>query len=110
MSKADEMFKDLGYKKFDNHPEEKIEPNKWTTQDCRVIEYMQTGTIKGITYTLFIRFHIEGKVIEVGASERREGYREMERYRNPIFNIQELQAINEKVKELRVDRKIREER
>ena len=101
MSKADEMFEELGYKKFDNHPEEeKAEPNKWVTQDCRVIEYKQTGTIKGMFYTLFIRFHIVGKVIEIGASERREGYREMGRYRNPILNMQELQAINEKVKEL----------
>lgn len=101
MSKADEMFEKLNYKKFDNHPEEeKLEPNKWVTQDCRVIEYKQEGTIKGIFYTLFIRFHIEGKVIEIGASERREGYREMGRYRNPILNIKELKAINKKVKEL----------
>lgn len=100
MSKADEMFEELKYKKFDNHPEEKEEPNKWTTQDCRVIEYTQTGTIRGMFYTLFIRFHIEGKIVEIGASERREGYREMGRYRNPILNMQELQAINEKCKEL----------
>ena len=108
MSKADEMFKKLGYEKFDNHPpEEEIEPNKWTTQDCRVIEYIQKATINGSFYTLFIRFHIQGKRVEVGASERREGYREMSRYRNPIFNAEELQAINEKVKELRLDRRRR---
>ena len=98
---ADEMFKKLGYEKFDNHPpEEEIGPNKWTTQDCRVIEYTQKGTIKGVFYTLFIRFHIESQVVEIGASERREGYREMMRYRNPVLNMQELQAINAKVKEL----------
>lgn len=99
---ADEMFEKLEYKKFDNHPEEdeEIEENKWVTQDCRVIEYTQSKTIKGIFYTLFIRFHIVGKVIEIGATERREGYREMGRYRNPIINMQELQAINEKIKEL----------
>ena len=98
---ADEMFKELGYKKYDNHPEDEIiEENKWVTQDCRVIEYTQSKTIKSIFYTMFIRFHINGKVIEIGASERREGYREMMRYRNPILNAQELQAINEKVKEL----------
>ena len=86
----------------DNHPPEEIsEPNKWVTQDSRVIEYIQKGTIKGVFYTLFIRFHINGKVVEIGASERREGYREMMRYRNPILNAQELQAINEKVKELK---------
>lgn len=101
MNKADEMFKELGYKKYDNHPEDEIiEENKWVTQDCRVIEYTQSKTIKSIFYTMFIRFHINGKVIEIGASERREGYREMMRYRNPILNAQELQAINEKVKEL----------
>lgn len=99
---ADEMFEKLEYKKFDNHPEEdeEIEENKWVTQDCRVIEYTQSKTIKGIFYTLFIRFHIVGKVIEIGATERREGYREMGRYRNPIINMEELQAINEKCKEL----------
>ena len=101
MSKADKMFEELGYEKFDNHPpEEKLEPNKWTTQDCRVIEYTQKVTSNDSFYTLFIRFHIQGKRIEVGASERRTGYREMLRYRNPIFNTEELQAINEKVKEL----------
>ena len=99
---ADEMFEKLEYKKFDNHPEEdeEIEENKWVTQDCRVIEYTQSKIIKGIFYTLFIRFHIVGKVIEIGATERREGYREMGRYRNPIINMQELQAINKKCKEL----------
>lgn len=101
MSKADKMFEELGYKKFDNHPEdEKIEENKWVTQDCRVIEYFQSKAINGICYTLFIRFHITGKVLEIGASEKRDGYREIARYRNPILNIKELKAINEKVKEL----------
>ena len=101
MSEADKMFEELGYKKFDNHPEgQKEEPNKWTTQDCRVIKYTQQGNIKGVFYTLFISFHIEGKVVEIGASERREGYRELARYRNPILNIEELKAINLKCKEL----------
>lgn len=100
-SEADKLFKELGYEKFDNHPEgEKEEPNKWTTQDCRVIEYTQQGTIKGVFITLFIRFHIGGKVVEIGASERREGYRELARCRNPILNMQELKAINKKVEEL----------
>lgn len=101
MSEADKLFEELGYEKFDNHPEgEKEEPNKWTTQDCRVIEYTQKGTINGVFITLFIRFHIEGKIFEIGASERREGYRELARYRNPILNMQELKAINLKCKEL----------
>ena len=98
---ADKMFEELGYKKFDNHPEEeKEEPNKWTTQDCRLIEYTQQETIKGIFYTLFIRFHIEGKVVEIGASERREGYKELGRHRNPILNMEELKVINLKCNEL----------
>lgn len=98
---ADELFSELGYEKFDNHPEvEKEEPNKWTTQDCRVIEYIQKGTINGVFITLFIRFHIEGKIFEIGASERREGYRELARYRNPILNMQETKAIYLKCKEL----------
>lgn len=101
MSETDKLFEELGYKKYDNHPEEaKEEPNKWTTQDCRVIEYTQQATIKGMFYTLFIRFHIEGKVVEIGASEIVEGYKELGRYRNPILNMQELQAINMKCKEL----------
>ena len=100
MSEADKLFEELGYKKYDNHPEEKKEINNWTTQDCRVIEYTQQETIKGMVYTLFIRFHIEGKVVGIGANERREGYRELGRYRNPILNMQELKAINLKCKEL----------
>lgn len=98
---ADEMFEKLGYKKYDNHPPEEVqEPNKWDTQDCRVIDYTQTETINGIFYTLFIRFHITGQRIEIGASERREGYRELGRFRSPILNIEELVAINKKVEEL----------
>ena len=32
MSKADEMFEKLGYKKYDNHPDDEIiEENKWVT-------------------------------------------------------------------------------
>lgn len=101
MNKADKMFEELGYKKYDNHPpEEDIKLNRWTTQDCRVIQYTQEGTINGTFYILFIRFHINGKVVEVGASERPENSKQLSKYRNPIFNAQELQAINEKCKEL----------
>lgn len=108
MSNADEMFRKLGYEKYDNHPDEKnIGENKWTTQDCRVIEYSQKGTINGMFYILFIRFHINGKRVEVGAGERPENSKQIARYRNPIFNSEELQAINEKVKELRLDRRRR---
>ena len=91
---SDELFEELGYEKYDNHPpEESLVPNKWTTQDCRVIEYSQKEIIDGVLYNMFIRFHIEGQRVEVGASERREGYKEMCRYRNPIFNTKEIKAI-----------------
>lgn len=97
---ADEMFEKIGYKKHDNHPDdEKQEDNMWTTQDCRVIEYIQSGEIKGIVYTLFIRFHIVGKRIECGASEK-TSISKFPRVINPVFNMQELNAINQKVKEL----------
>lgn len=104
MSDADKIFEELGYEKHDNHPDDgKNEPNKWTTQDCRVIQYTQTITINGIFYSLFIRFHINRKVVEIGAGERKEGSREMCRYRNPILNMQELKAINKKCEELRME-------
>ena len=94
---ADEMFKKLGYEKCDNHPEEeKPEVNKWTTQDCRVIEYKQSETIRGELYTLYIRFHVVGERIEIGANKRTMSLKV-----NPILNIKELQAINKKVEELK---------
>lgn len=98
---ADEMFDELGYEKYDNHPEEeKPEVNKWTTQDCRVIEYKQSETIRGELYTLYIRFHVVGERIEIGADKRPQEIRTMSLKVNPILNIKELQAINKKVEEL----------
>lgn len=99
---ADEMFKELGYEKFDNHPEddEKTETNKWTTQDCRIIEYKQSETIRGELYTLYIRFHVVGERIEIGADKRPREIRTMSLKLNPILNPNELQAINKKVEEL----------
>ena len=98
---ADEMFEELGYEKYDNHPEEeKPEVNKWTTQDCRVIEYKQSETIRGELYTLYIRFHVVGERIEIGADKRPQEIRTMSLKVNPILNIKELQAINKKVEEL----------
>lgn len=98
---ADEMFDELGYEKYDNHPEEeKPEVNKWTTQDCRVIEYKQSETTRGELYTLYIRFHIVGERIEIGANKRPQEIRTMSLKVNPILNIKELQAINKKCQEL----------
>lgn len=100
---ADELFEELGYKKYDNHPEEddeKSEANKWVTQDCRVIEYKQSETINGEFYTLYIRFHIIGKRVEIGANKRPKEIRTMSLKLNPILNSKEIQAINKKVEEL----------
>lgn len=99
---ADEMFEELGYKKYDNHPEEDENPegNKWTTQDCRIIEYKQSEMIKGELYTLFIRFHITGKRVEIGADKKPKEIRTMSLRLNPILNSKELQAINKKCQEM----------
>lgn len=99
---ADELFEELGYVKYDNHPEEdeKLEVNKWVTQDCRVIEYKQSATINGEFYTLYIRFHTVGKRVEIGANKRPKEIRTMSLKLNPILNSKEIQAINKKVEEL----------
>lgn len=99
---ADELFQELGYEKYDNHPEddEKPEENKWVTQDCRVIEYKQSETIKGELYELFIRFHMVGKRIEIGAGKRPQEIRTMSLKLNPVLNGKELLAINKKCQEL----------
>ncbi len=67
---------------------------------CRIIEYKQSEMIKGELYTLFIRFHITGKRVEIGADKRPEEIRSMSLRLNPILNSRELQAINKKVEEL----------
>ena len=103
MSEADKLFEELGYKKFDNHPEEdeqKIEPNKWITQDCRVIEYTQSDTINGEFYTLYIRFHMQGKRVEIGANKAPKEIRTMSLRLPAVFDAKEIEAINEKIKEL----------
>lgn len=102
MKTADEMFEELGYKKYDNHPEEdeKPEVNKWATQDCRIIEYKQSEMRKKELYTLYIRFHIVGQRIEIGAVKRPKEIRTMSLRLNPILKSKELQAINKKVEEL----------
>ena len=76
MSKADEMFEKLGYKKSVGE----------TTE-----VYMQSRNSKYIYFSKLIkRIKFDGAYT--------------------FIDIQELQAINEKVKELRMDRKIREEK
>lgn len=59
MKTADEMFEELDYKKSDNHPEQDYppEPNTWTTQDERVIEYIQEGKVNGQLAREIISFY-----------------------------------------------------
>lgn len=82
MSKADEMFQKLGYKRLSK----KYNKN--------MILYENENMLKD--YKIIIYFSLTDKKIQFSPYYR--------------YSMQELQAINEKVKELRVDRKIREER
>lgn len=80
MSKADEMFNELGYKKYYDENEEKIEGK---------IIYIKryTATDEIIEFNLV---HHEITVYEDVKYTKYAGY----------FSFKELQAINEKVKEL----------
>lgn len=95
MSKADEMFEKLGYEKFDNHPEDDYppEPNMWTTQDERTIEYIQKGEVRGHYAREIICFHPRTKNIVCSALVG-------DRATIVPLSMQELQAINLKCKEL----------
>ena len=96
MKTADEMFKELDYKKYDNHPEEDYppEPNTWTTQDERVIEYTQTGEVNGMPAREVIKFYPMRKNVIVSA---------VVGIRPTIvpLSIEEIQAIYKKCEELR---------
>lgn len=99
MSKADEMFDELGYEKYDNHPEADFppEPNIWVTQDERVIEFTQKGEIRG-NYARYAReiicFYPRTKNVVCSAFIGNKATVV------PI-SMQELAAINEKCKELK---------
>lgn len=96
MSKADEMFFELGYKKYDNHPEEDFppEPNIFTTQDVRRLYYEQKGTLRiGVEGLEHIEFDLIEKNVVCWAKINN-------RFVLVPLNMKELQAINEKVKEL----------
>lgn len=96
MSKADEMFEELGYKKYDNHPEHDLppEPNMWSTQDCRQLYYEQTGVIEDErSGRERIYFDLIRKNVVCSASIDN-------RLTVVPLNTKELQAINEKCKEL----------
>ena len=98
--KAEKLFEKLGYVKYDNHPDDG-QDNKWnwTTQDCRIIEYIQNKVIKGIEYNLYIRFHFNGKVVEIGANRKEAGVKEMPHIITPILNADEVNAIYYQCKE-----------
>ena len=103
MSKADEMFEKIGYKKHEHNIfQEPTKEHEWITQDEQYIEYSDGKTINGTFYSMFIMFMMNSKKIQIGGYEKgMTPYgKYYERMRNPILNMQELQAINEKVKEL----------
>ena len=94
--KADEMFKELGYKKHDNHPEDDLppEPNMLSTQDCRRLYYEQEGELKGGQYGLE---HIEFNTI----SKHIVCYATLDGKMTVVpLNLKELGAINQKCIEL----------
>lgn len=96
MKTADEMFKELEYEKYDNHPEEDFppEPNTWTTQDERVIEYVQTGEVRGTPAKEIIAFYLSrGRNVVCSAYIGN-------RPTVVPLSMQELQAINKKCQEL----------
>ena len=99
MSKADKMFEKLGYIKYDNHPEQDFptEPNMFTTQDVRRLYYEQTGVLEsGMKGLEHIEFDLIKRNVVCWAKIN-------DRFVLVPLSMQELQAINEKVRELRLD-------
>lgn len=94
---ADEMFKELGYEKYDNHPEQDFppEPNTFSTQDVRCMYYEQRGTLKnGIEALEHIEFDLIAKNVVCWAKFNG-------RFTVVPLGMQELHAINKKCQELR---------
>lgn len=90
MSKADEMFKELEYKKVENNVG-KPEENTWTTQDEPYIEYLAENE----TAIEKIKFDVGGKNVWLTAYRK-----DLSCQTSCPINMQELQAINKKVEEL----------
>ena len=93
---ADELFEELGYEKYDNHPEQDFppEPNMFTTQDVRRLYYEQTGVLEnGMKGLEHIEFDLIKKNVVCWA-------RINDRCVLLPLRMQELQAINKKVLEL----------
>ena len=96
---ADEMFEELRYEKYDNHPEDDLppEPNMFTTQDVRRLYYEQTGVLEsGMKGLEHIEFDLIKRNVVCWAKIN-------DRFVLVPLGMQELQAINKKVRELRLD-------
>ena len=96
---ADEMFEELRYEKYDNHPEDDLppKPNMFSTQDVRRLYYEQRGILKnGLKAIEHIEFDLIKRNVVCWAKIN-------DRFVLVPLSIQELQAINKKVRELRLD-------
>ena len=96
---ADEMFEELRYEKYDNHPEDDLppKPNMFTTQDVRRLYYEQTGVLEnGMKGLEHIEFDLIKRNVVCWAKIN-------DRFVLVPLSMQELQAINKKVRELRLD-------
>ena len=94
---ADELFKELGYIKYDNHPEQDFptEPNMFTTQDVRRLYYEQTGVLEsGMKGLEHIEFDLIKRNVVCWAKIN-------DRFVLVPLSMQELQAINKKVEKLK---------
>ena len=93
---ADEMFEELKYEKYDNHPEHDFppKPNTFSTQDVRRLYYEQKGIFKnGMEVLEHIEFDLIAKNVVCWTKINR-------RFTVVPLGKQELQAINKKVQEL----------
>ena len=96
---ADEMFEELRYEKYDNHPEDDLppKPNMFSTQDVRRLYYEQRGILKnGLKAIEHIEFDLIKRNVVCWAKINN-------RFVLVPLSMQELQAINKKVRELRLD-------
>ena len=96
---ADEMFEELRYEKYDNHPEDDLppKPNMFSTQDVRRLYYEQRGILKnGLKAIEHIEFDLIKRNVVCWVKIN-------DRFVLVPLIMQELQAINKKVRELRLD-------
>ena len=94
---ADEMFEELRYEKYDNHPEDDLppKPNMFSTQDVRRLYYEQRGILKnGLKAIEHIEFDLIKRNVVCWAKIN-------DRFVLVPLSMQELQAINKKVEELK---------